>query len=62
LQRQIEAAAHLELSLDETPAICYTEGKEKEMENSGNEDTFYLPRQDLPVVVKGLKSSDILSY
>jgi hypothetical protein len=49
LQRQIEAAAHLELSLDETPAICYTESKEKEMENSGNEDTFYLPREYLEI-------------
>jgi hypothetical protein len=49
LQRQIQAAAHLELSLDETPAICYTESKEIEMEKSANEHTFYLPWEHLSV-------------
>jgi hypothetical protein len=49
LQRQIEAAAHLELPLDETNSICYTESKEKEMENSGNEDTFSVLRQHMSI-------------
>jgi predicted nuclease of restriction endonuclease-like (RecB) superfamily len=50
LLRQIEAAVHREMVLDEPSAICYTEEKEIQTERVDDDnDTFYLPRQYLEI-------------
>ena len=46
LQRQIMSCAHLEMALDFSLKVCYTEENSTETEQKNNdEDTFYLPRQ-----------------
>ena len=49
LQRKIAAGAHLEISLDFTDGMCYTQGKNSVMERTANdENPLYLSRQHLP--------------
>ena len=49
LQRKIAAGAHLEIALDFTDGMCYTEEKNSVMERTANdENPLYLPRQHLP--------------
>ena len=46
LQRKIAAGAHLEIALDFTGKMCYTEEKNSVMERTANdENPLYLPRQ-----------------
>lgn len=48
LQRKIAAGAHLEIALDFTDEMCYTENKNSAMERTANdENPLYLPRQYL---------------
>jgi predicted nuclease of restriction endonuclease-like (RecB) superfamily len=50
LLRQIEAAVHREMTLDEAPAVCYTKEKEIQTECANDDkDTFSVPREHLPV-------------
>ena len=49
LQRKIAAGAHLEIALDFTDEMCYTENKNSAMERTANEENpLYLPREHLP--------------
>lgn len=58
LLNAIESQAWLHSSLDEQAVSCYTEEKEISQESeSDEEDTFCVPRQDLPGMMKRLKSS-----
>lgn len=57
LLRQIQSGARGLHRLDEPEDICYTEEKETVTECGEREkDTFYLPRQDLPGMMKSLIS------
>ena len=54
----IESAAHLEISLDESRQDWYTKENNDCSEKIQHEkDPVYLPRQDLPGMMKSLKSS-----
>ena len=54
----IESAAHLEISLDESRQDWYTKENNDCSEKIQHEkDPVYLPRQDLPGMMKNLKSS-----
>ena len=58
LQNAIQECAHQELTLDEFEVPCYTDHEENQLESSENDqDTFSLSRQDLPGMMKSLKSS-----
>ena len=58
LLEAIESQAWLHSSLDEQAVSCYTGGKEATQESECNEkDTLCVPRQDLPGMMKRLKSS-----
>ena len=58
LLEAIESQAWLHSSLDEQAVSCYTGGKEATQESECNEkDTLCVPRQDLPGMMKSLKSS-----
>lgn len=49
LKRKIAVGAHLEIALDFTDEMCYTEEKNSVMERTANdENPLYLPRQHLP--------------
>ena len=55
LQRKIDSDAHLEIQLDESEIPCYTERDSNELEcTEHDQDTFSLPRQDLPDMKKRL--------
>ena len=55
LLNAIESQAWLHSSLDEQAVSCYTEEKEISQESeSDEEDTFCVPRQDLPGMMKSL--------
>ena len=55
LQSNIAAGAHLEVHLDELEVPCYTECEESKLEHTEHDqDTFPLPRQDLPDMKKRL--------
>ena len=46
LQRKITTGTHLEIALDFTDGMCYTEEKNSVMERTANdENPLYLPRQ-----------------
>ena len=54
----IESSAHLEIALGENEDTCYTvENDEFSEKNQYEEYPVYLPRQDLPGMMKSLKSS-----
>ena len=54
----IESQAWLHSSLDDQSLSCYTEEKEVSQESeSDEENTLCVPRQDLPGMMKSLKSS-----
>ena len=58
LLRMIESAAHLEISLDGSKQGWYTKENDEFPERMQHEeDPVYLPRQDLPGMMKSLKSS-----
>ena len=58
LLEMIESAAHLEISLDESKRDWYTkENNEFSERMQHEEDPVYLPWQDLPGMMKSLKSS-----
>ena len=49
LQQKIASGAHLEIVLDFTAEVCYTEENNIKVEQKSNDkDTFYLPRQYMP--------------
>ena len=55
LQRKIAAEAHLEILLDESELPCYTKWEDSKLEcSTHDQDTFHLPRQDLPDMKKRL--------
>ena len=58
LLRMIERAEHSEIALGENEDTCYTvENDEFSEKNRYEEYPVYLPRQDLPGMMKNLKSS-----
>ena len=58
LLRMIERAEHSEIALGESVDTCYTvENDEFSEKNRYEEYPVYLPRQDLPGMMKNLKSS-----
>ena len=58
LLQAIASEAHLELTLDESEVLCYTENEQNEMERiEHDQDTLPLSRQDLPGMIKSLISS-----
>ena len=58
LLRMIERAEHSEIALGESVDTCYTvENDEFSEKNRYEEYPVYLPRQDLPGMMKSLKSS-----
>ena len=63
LLRQIQNGAWGLHWLDEPEDICYTEERENVTEcRECEKDTFYLPRQDLPGMMKSFKSSHKLCF
>jgi hypothetical protein len=58
LLRMIEGAEHSEIALGENEDTCYTvENDEFSEKNRHEEYPVYLPRQDLPGMIKSLISS-----
>ena len=58
LLRMIERAEHSEIALGENKDTCYTVEKDEFSEKNRYEEyPVYLPRQDLPSMMKSLKSS-----
>ena len=58
LLRMITSSAHLEIALGENEDTCYTvENDEFSEKNRYEEYPVYLPRQDLPGMMKSLISS-----
>lgn len=58
LMEKIKSGEWLQISLDETEISCYTKKRDIAQESEcDEEDTLCLPRQDLPGMMKSLKSS-----